>query len=56
MLTVQSSSTRWSSKAFITLELELYNYVNWFNKHRIHGPLGYMTPVQYCQAALKKVV
>ncbi len=38
------------------LELELYNYVNWFNKHRIHGTLGYMTPIQYRYAALKKVV
>jgi putative transposase len=38
------------------LELELYDYVNWFNKHRIHGTLGYMTPIQYRHAALKKVV
>ncbi len=38
------------------LELELYDYVNWFNKHRIHGSLGYMTPVQYRQATLIKVV
>lgn len=38
------------------LELELYDYVNWFNKHRIHGTLKYMTPVQYKAAALKKVV
>ncbi|MFX3640458.1 MAG: IS3 family transposase [Candidatus Pristimantibacillus sp.] len=38
------------------LEVELYDYVNWFNKHRIHGTLGYMTPVQYRQEALKKVV
>ncbi|MFK4345275.1 putative transposase [Paenibacillus sp. RC62] len=38
------------------LELELYDYVNWFNKHRIHGTLGYMTPIQYRLAALKKVV
>ncbi|MCD1260168.1 IS3 family transposase [Paenibacillus athensensis] len=22
------------------LKLELYDYVNWFNKHRIHGTLG----------------
>ncbi|WP_424769439.1 IS3 family transposase, partial [Paenibacillus sp. sgz302251] len=29
---------------------------NWFNKHRIHGTLDYMTPVQYRQEALKKVV
>lgn len=27
------------------LELELYDYVHWFNQHRIHGTLGYMTPV-----------
>ena len=38
------------------LQLELYDYVNWFNKHRIHGSLGYMTPVQYRQATLKKAV
>ena len=38
------------------LELELYDYINWFNKHRIHGTLGYMTPVQYRQHALIKVV
>ncbi|NGM84180.1 IS3 family transposase [Paenibacillus sp. 7124] len=38
------------------LELELSDYVNWFNKHRIHGTLGYMTPIQYRHAALKKVV
>ncbi|MFC5986392.1 IS3 family transposase [Marinicrinis lubricantis] len=38
------------------LELELYDYVNWFNKHRIHGTLGYLTPVQYRKQALKKVV
>ncbi|MFK4345256.1 transposase InsO family protein, partial [Paenibacillus sp. RC73] len=24
--------------------------------HRIHGTLGYMTPIQYRLAALKKVV
>ncbi|WP_157179503.1 IS3 family transposase [Brevibacillus sp. CF112] len=38
------------------LELELSDYVNWFNKHRIHGTLGYMTPVQYRQEALIKIV
>ncbi len=36
------------------LELELYDYVNWFNEHRIHGTLGDLTPVQYRHAALKK--
>jgi len=34
----------------------LYDYVNWYNKHRIHGSLGYMTPVQFRKEALKKVV
>lgn len=29
------------------LELELFDYVNWFNNERIHGSLGYLTPVQY---------
>lgn len=38
------------------LELELYYYVNWFNKHRIHGALGYLTPVQFRHIALKNVV
>ncbi|WP_209850626.1 IS3 family transposase [Paenibacillus sediminis] len=34
------------------LKLELYDYVNWSNKHRIQGTLGYMTPVQYKAASL----
>ncbi|MDU2241951.1 MAG: IS3 family transposase [Paenibacillus sp.] len=38
------------------LKFELYDYVNWFTKHRIRGTLDYMTPVQYRQEALKKVV
>ena len=38
------------------LNVELYDYVNWFNRHRVHGTLDYMTPVQYKAAALKKVV
>lgn len=38
------------------LQIELYDYVNWFNKHRIHGTLSYLTPVQYRQKALKKAV
>lgn len=29
------------------LELELFDNVHWFKEHRIHGTLGYMTPVQY---------
>lgn len=38
------------------LEIKLCDYVNWFNKHRVHGTLGYMTPVQYRKEALKKAV
>lgn len=28
------------------LALELGDYVNWYNYHRIHGTLGYLTPVE----------
>jgi putative transposase len=28
------------------LALELSDYVNWYNYHRIHGTLGYLTPVE----------
>ena len=38
------------------LEVECFDYVNWFNKYRVHGTLGYLTPIQYRQQALKKVV
>lgn len=33
--------------SFEQLELELFDYVNWFNNYRIHGSLDYLTPVQY---------
>lgn len=33
--------------SFEQLELELFDYVNWFNNHRIHGSLDYLTPKQY---------
>lgn len=33
--------------SFEQLELELFDYVNWFNNHRIHGSLDYLTPMQY---------
>lgn len=38
------------------LQIELYDYVNGFNYHRIHGTLSYLTPVQYRQQALKNVI
>ena len=28
------------------LEMELFDYVNWYNNHRIHGLLNYKTPVE----------
>lgn len=31
------------------LELELWDYVNWFNNIRIHQTLGYCTPTEYKQ-------
>ena len=33
--------------SFTELEYELFDYVNWYNKHRIHGSLDYLTPVEY---------
>jgi transposase InsO family protein len=32
---------------FEELEYLLYDYVNWYNNHRIHGSLDYLTPVEY---------
>lgn len=32
---------------FEELEMELFNYVNWYNNFRIHGSLNYMTPIEY---------
>ncbi|WP_369335188.1 IS3 family transposase, partial [Domibacillus sp. 8LH] len=31
-------------------------YVNWFNKRRIHGTLGYVSPIEYKRSSLKKAV
>ena len=38
------------------LKIELSNYVNWFNNHRIHSSLGYLTPREFKENTLKKVV
>ena len=38
------------------LKRKLWNYVHWYNHHRIHSTLGYETPVQYREHNLKKVI
>ncbi|MBD8499743.1 IS3 family transposase [Paenibacillus arenosi] len=38
------------------LKVELNDYINWYNRHRIHGTLGYVSPIEYRNLALKKVV
>ena len=38
------------------LKLKLWDYVHWYDHHRIHSSLGYLTPVQYRENTLKKVV
>ena len=40
--------------SLVHLELELFDYVNWYNNHRIHGSLGYLTPVEYKALAFDK--
>ena len=42
-----------SSRRFSTLEqlrLELADYVHWFNNIRLHGTLGYLSPVEFRNA------
>lgn len=38
------------------LQIELADYVNWFNNHRIHSSLDYLTPREFRTNNLKKVV
>ncbi len=38
------------------LTRELHDYVHWFNYIRIHGTLGYVSPIDYKLEHLKKVV
>ncbi|WP_094701233.1 IS3 family transposase [Brevibacillus laterosporus] len=38
------------------LELELLDYIYWYNLIRIHGTLGYKNPIQYKLERLKKAV
>lgn len=46
-------------RKFETLEhlrTELMAYVYWFNNKRIHGTLGYKSPIEFKQALLQKTV
>ena len=46
------------NETFHTLEelkIKLWDYVNWYNHHRIHSSLGYQTPVQYRENNLKNL-
>jgi transposase InsO family protein len=38
------------------LTIKFRDYVNWFNKFRIHGTLGYLSPEEYKLLHFKKVV
>lgn len=37
------------------LTLEFSDYVNWFNKLRIYGTLGHVSPIKYKLLSLKEV-
>lgn len=48
--TYKTFKTEFCRKRFETLEqleTELFEYVYWFNNKRIHGSLGYLSPVEY---------
>ncbi|OLO28108.1 transposase [Alkalihalophilus pseudofirmus] len=38
------------------LELELFDYINWYNNIRSHSAIGYQSPVSYRNLALKNIV
>ncbi len=38
------------------LEIELADYINWFNNHRIHSTLGYLSPVEFLKNKLQKTL
>ncbi|MDQ0884251.1 transposase InsO family protein [Peribacillus sp. V2I11] len=43
-------------ETLIDLTRELQDYIHWFNHIRIHGTLGYLSPIEYKLEHLKKVV
>jgi transposase InsO family protein len=38
------------------LQIELADYIHWFNHIRIHGTLDYLSPIEYKNKHLKKIV
>ena len=38
------------------LEMEMSEYVRWFNTERIHSSLGYRSPVEYKEFVRQKIV
>ena len=38
--------------SFEELEIELFDYVNWYNNIRIHSSLNYLTPIEYKKVSL----
>ncbi|MDC7237792.1 MAG: IS3 family transposase [Sphaerochaetaceae bacterium] len=37
------------------LDIELFDYVNWYNNKRLHGTLGYMSPKEFRELSLEKL-
>jgi len=44
-----------SFESLEVLEIELFDYINWYNNVRIHGALNYLTPVEYKALYFKTV-
>ena len=38
--------------SFEELEIELFDYVDWYNNIRIHGSLNYLTSIEYKKVSL----
>ena len=38
--------------SFEELEIELFDYINWYNNVRIHSSLNYLTPSEYKKVSL----
>ena len=44
------------NQIFMNIDLQLADYVNWFNNHKIHSSLGYLTPDKYQENNVKKFI